>query len=144
MAMLPGARVINSRRDALENCFGCYRQLFVSGSDFSYDIDDLASYWHDYDRLSRQWQHLYPERFFEHVYEALQADPEAQVRRLLAFCGLNYDPACLAFHRTQRTVNTASAAQVRQPLRQDTARAALYGDLLNRLRTLLGERPVAG
>lgn len=144
MAMLPGARVVNSRRDALENCFGCYRQLFVGGSDFSYDIDDLASYWHDYDRLSRQWQLLYPDRFFEHVYEALQADPEAQVRRLLAFCGLNYDPACLAFHRTQRTVNTASAAQVRQPLRQDTARAALYGDLLNRLRNLLGEGPVAG
>lgn len=137
MAMLPGARVVNSRRDALENCFGCYRQLFASGSDFSYDMDDLASYWHDYDRLSRQWQQLFPERFFEHVYESLQADPEAQVRRLLAFCGLDYDPACLAFHRTQRIVNTASAAQVRQPLRQDTARSARYGDLLNRLRTLL-------
>lgn len=138
MAMLPGARVVNSRRDALENCFGCYRQLFATGNEFSYDLDDMASYWRDYDRLSRHWQRLFPQRFFEHVYESLQADPEAQVRRLLAFCGLAYDPACLEFHGTQRTVNTASAAQVRQPLRQDTARSALYGSDLKRLRALLG------
>jgi tetratricopeptide (TPR) repeat protein len=138
MAMLPGARVVNCRRDALENCFGCYRQLFASGNEFSYDLDDMASYWHDYDRLSRHWQRLFPQSFFEHVYESLQADPEAQVRRLLAFCGLEYDPACLEFHRTQRVVNTASATQVRQPLRQDTARTALYGNDLRRLRALLG------
>lgn len=144
MAMLPRARVVNSRRDPVETCFGCYRQLFAGGSDFSYDLDDMASYWHDYDRLSRHWQRLFPDRFFEHVYEALQADPEAQVRRLLAFCGLEYDPACLEFHRTQRTVRTASAAQVREPLRQDTARSALYGDLLNPLRTLLGVNEIAG
>jgi hypothetical protein len=122
----------------LDNCFGCYRQLFASGNEFSYDLDDMASYWHDYDRLSRHWQRLFPQSFFEHVYESLQADPEAQVRRLLAFCGLEYDPACLEFHRTQRAVTTASASQVRQPLRQDTARSALYGTDLDRLRALLG------
>lgn len=138
MAMLPGARVVNSRRDALENCFGCYRQLFAGGNGFSYDLDDMARYWHDYDRLSRHWQRSFPERFFEQVYESLQADPEAQVRRLLAFCDLEYDPACLDFHLTERTVRTASAAQVRQPLRRDTARSALYGSDLDRLRTLLG------
>lgn len=138
MAMLPGARVVNSRRDAVENCFGCYRQLFTSGNDFSYDLDDIASYWRDYDRLSRHWQRLFPESFFEQVYESLQTDPEAQIRRLLAFCGLEYDPACLDFHLTERVVRTASAAQVRQPLRRDTSRGALYGKDLDRLRVLLG------
>ncbi len=137
LAMLPGARIVNSRRDALETCLGCYRQLFNKGNDFSYDLDDMAGYWRAYDRMVRHWAHIFPERFFEHSYESLLADPEAQVRRLLAFCGLPYDPACLEFHRTERAVRTASAAQVRQPLRRDTARSALYGDKLDRLRALL-------
>jgi len=121
LAMLPGARVVNSRGDALETCFACYRQLFASGHEFSYDLDHIASYWRDYDRLSRHWQRLFPQRFLEHAHASLQADPEAQVRRLLAFCGLDYDPACLAVHREP-------------PI----ARSAPYGSELNRLRMLLG------
>jgi Tfp pilus assembly protein PilF len=137
MAMLPGARVVNCRRDAVENCFGCYRQLFPRGSDFSYDLEDIAACWRDYDRLSQHWQRLFPGRFLDHSYEALLADPEAQVRRLLEFCELPYDPGCLEFHRTRRVVRTASAAQVRQPLQRGTPRSALYGDKLDRLRALL-------
>ncbi|MEO8161399.1 MAG: sulfotransferase, partial [Arenimonas sp.] len=67
-------------------------------------------------------------------YEALIADPEAQIRELLAFCDLPFDPACLQFHSVERSVRTASAAQVRQPLRADTARASHYGDKLDALR----------
>jgi Flp pilus assembly protein TadD len=137
MAMLPGARVINSRRDPLETCLGCYRQLFNKGNYFSYDLDDMAGYWRAYDRVVRHWARLFPDRFLEHSQESLLADPETQVRRLLAFCDLPYDPACMEFHRTRRAVHTASAAQVRQPLRSDTARGALYGDRLNQLRALL-------
>jgi tetratricopeptide (TPR) repeat protein len=141
MAMLPGARVVNSRRGAVENCFGCYRQLFVLGNHFSYDLGEMVAYWRDYDRLSRHWQQLFPERFFEHSYEMLLADPELQVRRLLDFCGLDFDAACLDFHRTRRAVRTASAAQVRQPLQRDSAISALYGDKLDRLRALLRADP---
>ncbi|MEO7068265.1 MAG: sulfotransferase [Rhodanobacter sp.] len=137
LAMLPGARVVNSRRDAVETCLGCYRVLFNQGNFFSYDLDDMVAYWHAYDRAVRHWAQIFPERFFEHSYESLLLDPETQVRRLLAFCNLPYDAACLEFHRTQRTVRTASAAQVREPLRQDTARSALYGDKLKHLRALL-------
>jgi tetratricopeptide (TPR) repeat protein len=136
-AMLPGARMVHSHRDPLETCLGCYRQLFNSGNHFSYDLGDMASYWNAYDRLTRHWAQLYPERFFDHSYEALLADPEDQVRRLLAACDLPYDPACMEFHRTQRIVRTASADQVRQPLRRDTARSAWYGDKLDHLRALL-------
>jgi Tfp pilus assembly protein PilF len=137
MAMLPGARVVNSRRDPLETCLGCYRQLFNKGNHFSYDLDDMAGYWRAYDRVVRHWARQFPQRFLDHSLEALLADPETQVRRLLAFCDLTYDPACLEFHRTRRAVHTASAAQVRQPLRPDTARGAMYGDRLNHLRALL-------
>lgn len=99
----------------------------------------MASYWHAYHRLTQHWAKLYPKRFFDHCYETLLADPEAQVRRLLKACELPYDPACLAFHRTERTVRTASADQVRQPLQRDTARSDWYGNKLDQLRTLLNQ-----
>jgi Tfp pilus assembly protein PilF len=138
LAMLPGARVVNSRRDPLETCFALYRQLFGNGSvHYSYDLDDIASYYAGYARLSRLWQQRYPRRYFDHEYEALQADPEAQIRRLLDFCGLPFDPRCLAFHQTSRSVLTISAAQVRQPLRRDTARSPRYGAKLDPLRAKL-------
>jgi Tfp pilus assembly protein PilF len=136
-AMLPGARVVNARRDPLETCFACYRQMFAGGCHYTYDLDDMVAYYAGYDRLSAQWRALFAERYFESHYEALQADLEQHVRRLLDFCDLSFDAACLEFHKTQRTVQTISAAQVREPLRRDTARSALYGICLNPLRDKL-------
>lgn len=143
LAMLPGARVVICRRDPVETCLACFRQMFMRGGQaFSYDLDDLASYWRDFDRAARHWQVSYPEQVRTQSYEALVADPEAQIRGLLEFCGLPFDPACLNFHETRRSVGTASAAQVREPLRRDTARAPAYGALLDPLRAALGcERP---
>ena len=138
MAMLPGARVVNCRRDALETCLACYRQLFSNGAYFSYDLADMASHYEDHDRLCRYWQDLFSQRFFNHDYEMLLSDPEPQIRRLLGFCGLEFDAACMEFHQTDRTVrSTASAAQVRQPLRASNSRNALYGDRLDGLRAQL-------
>lgn len=138
LAMLPGARVVNSRRDPLETSFACYRQLFGNRTvSYSYDLDDIVDYYAGYARLSGLWQRHFPRQYFDHEYEALQADPEAQIRRLLDFCGLPFDPACLDFHRTSRTVLTISSAQVRQPLQRDTARSARYGSKLDPLRARL-------
>lgn len=138
LTMLPGARVVNSRRDPLETCFACYRQLFGNQSvHYSYDLDDIVGYYAGYARLSTLWRQRFPQQYFDHAYEALQTDPEAQIRRLLGFCGLPFDPACLAFHRSSRPVLTISAAQVRQPLRRDTARSARYGHKLDPLRARL-------
>ncbi|RDS79065.1 sulfotransferase family protein [Dyella monticola] len=137
-AMLPGARIVNVHRDPLETCLACYRQLFSTGSHFSYDLDDMASYYLDFARLSRYWLQRYPGQVLDFSYEALLADPETQTRRLLDFCGLSFDPACLDFHKTSRVVlSTASAAQVRQPLRKDTARAMRYETQLAPLRARL-------
>lgn len=138
LAMLPGARVVNSRRDPLETCFACYRQLFGALSvNYSYDLDDLVEHYAGYARLSGLWERRFPQHYFNHDYELLQQEPETRIRRLLDFCGLAFDPACLAFHRSSRTVLTASAAQVRQPLRLDTARGARYGSKLDPLRDRL-------
>jgi tetratricopeptide (TPR) repeat protein len=138
LTMLPGARVVNCHRDAVETCFACYRQLFSIGSHFSYDLDDMASYYGDFVRMSSFWQQQYPQKLLDYSYESLLADPELQIRRLLDFCDLIFDPACLAFHQTSRAVlSTASAAQVRQPLQKNTARASHYDAQLAPLRERL-------
>lgn len=143
LAMLPAARVVVVRRDPVETCVACYRQWFAGNTNFAYDLDDLADYCVDFMRLTRFWLQRHPERVFDLEYEALLADPETAIRRLLDFCGLPFDPACLAFHRTQRTViSAASAVQVRQPLRRDTTRSVRYGHLLDRLRQRLRDAGV--
>ena len=138
LAMLPAARVVIVRRDPLETCLACFRQLFSERSAFACDLDELADYCIDFLRLARFWIDKYPGRVLDLRYENLLAEPEAEIRRLLDFCNLPFDARCLEFHKTQRAVLSApSAAQVRQPLRRDTARSARYGDKLDPLRRRL-------
>lgn len=135
-AMLPHARIIGCRRDPLETCFACYRQYLPNG-DYAHRFGDLAAFWHDFDISLREAQQASPDHVYEHVYEDLLADPERSIRQLLTFCGLPFEQGCLDFHANIRTVRSPSAAQVRQPLRQDTARLARYGSLLDALRQAL-------
>jgi tetratricopeptide (TPR) repeat protein len=138
LAMLPRCRVIALRRDPMETAWSCYKQLFARDAvGFAYAFDDIAAYWRDFDRLSRFFAARDPQRFRIQVYEDFVADPQAQTRQLLDFCGLPFDAACLDFQQAARSVRSASAGQVRQPLRRDTARTAAYGELLDPLRALL-------
>ena len=137
MAMLPGARIVNCRRDPVETCWSCYKQMFSVSNEFSYDLDYLARFWQDYDYAMRQWHLQQPGRIRDQVYEELVANPESEVRALLDYCGLPFDETCLRFYEVERSVRTASAAQVRQPLRRNTARSAGYGALLDPLRLSL-------
>ena len=138
LAMMPNARAIIVRRDPVETCLGCFRQCFSENSGFACDMDEMADYCADFLRLTRFWLRKYPDRVIDLEYESLVANPENEVRRMLDFCGLPFDPSCLDFHKTARTVQSLpSAAQVRQPIRRDTARSALYGDKLDRLRQRL-------
>lgn len=137
-AMLPGARIVVCRRDALETCFSCYRQQLDTNNGYTRTFDDLATFWRDFDRSVTRSAALHPGFVRENSYEALVTDPEAQIRELLAFCQLPFEEACLNFHENQREVRSPSATQVRQPLRRDTARAQRYGSLLDPLRKALG------
>jgi len=137
-AMLPGARFVHARRDPVETCWSCFKQMFGNTPHaFSYDLEDLGICWREYDRMMHFWRARYPRRIYDAIHERVLAEPEPEVRRLLDFCGLEFDRACLRFHRAARSVATASAAQVREPLRADTARARHYGDLLAPLRRSL-------
>lgn len=136
--MLPGSVIIDSRRDGLETCWSCYKQLFAPGlARFTYSLSDLAAYWNDYRRLATRWQRGHPRHFRTQVHETLLTDPEQQIRELLIFCGLPFEPACLRPHESKRAVRTASSAQVREPMRQATDVAARYGNLLGDLRGML-------
>ena len=137
-AMLPAATVIETRRDPLETAWSCFKQQFYSQPHFANDLDDIAVHLRGCERAMDAWRARDPARIRLHRYEDLLADPEPRIRALLDDCGLAFDPACLAHHDARRSVRTASAAQVRQPLRHDTARADAYGALLDPLRAALG------
>ncbi|MEP6483908.1 MAG: sulfotransferase [Rudaea sp.] len=141
-AMLPDARIVVARRDRLETCFSCYRQR-LANNEYTRTFADLAATWRSFDRAVTQWRALHPAHVYENVYEDFVADPETRIRALLSFCDLPFEEACLRFHETTRNVYTPSAAQVREPLRSDTARTRRYGALLDPLRHELGLPPFA-
>ena len=115
--LFPGARVIFCRRDPLDTCLSCYFQKFTAGQlGFSYDLADCAKRYLETERLTAHWRKVLPLKWLDVEYEALVSDLEDQSRRIITFLGFDWEPACLDFHRTARTVTTASAWQVRQPL----------------------------
>jgi tetratricopeptide (TPR) repeat protein len=133
-AMLPGAKIVDTRRDRVETGWSCFKQQFYAQPHFANTLEHIAAYQRDCEQAMDAWRAQDPARIRVQQYEALLAEPEAQIRALLEFCQLPFDPACLAFHAAERSVRTASAAQVRQPLRGDTARAGRYGHRLDPLR----------
>ncbi|MGA9421609.1 MAG: sulfotransferase [Rhodanobacteraceae bacterium] len=139
-AMLPGARVIVCRRDPLETCFSCFRQYFAKTRQaFAYDIQDIAAWWHDFDRAILHWRSRYGGRLREQHYEGLLEQADAEVRALLAFCDLPFEQACLQPHVGERVVRTLSTLQVREPLRRASAIAVHYGGILDPLRRALAQ-----
>jgi tetratricopeptide (TPR) repeat protein len=115
---LPNARLIHVRRNWLDTCLSCFATLFLgSYVSFSYDLGELGRYYAAYDRLTTRWRALLPaDRLLEVSYEAVVGDLETEARRIVAFCGLPWNDACLEFQAARRPVHTASAFQVRQPL----------------------------
>lgn len=120
-AALPNARVIHLKRNPMDACYAMYKTLFRMAYPFSYDLSDLGCYWLEYDRLMTHWKQLLPaDRFLEVEYEQLVNHQEAVSRELVAFAGLPWEDACLAFERNPQPSLTASAAQVRQPIYQSS------------------------
>jgi tetratricopeptide (TPR) repeat protein len=114
--ILPNARIIDARRHPLDACLSCYRQLFAKGQNFTYDLMEIGEYYLQYQRLMDHWAEVMPGRVLTVQYEEVVADFETQVRRLLDFCDLPWEDACLRFYESDRPVRTPSAEQVRQPI----------------------------
>ena len=138
--MLPNARIIDARREPMACCFGNLKQLFAHGQEFTYSIEDIARYYRTYLELMRHWDAVLPGRVLRVQHEDLVDDLEGNVRRLLDYCELEFEPACVEFHRTERSVRTASSEQVRQPIyREGLDQWRHYEPWLGRLREALGE-----
>jgi tetratricopeptide (TPR) repeat protein len=114
--MLPNARIIDARREPMACCFSNFKQLFANGQEFTYGIEDIARYYRTYLELMRHWVRVLPGRVLRVHHEDVVDDLEGNVRRMLDFCGLEFEPQCVEFHKTERSVRTASSEQVRQPL----------------------------
>jgi tetratricopeptide (TPR) repeat protein len=114
--ILPNAKIIDARRHAMACCFSNFKQLFASGQEFTYSIDDIAHYYRTYVTLMQHWDDALPGKVLRVQHEDVVADLEGNVRRILAYCGLEFEQSCLEFYRTERSVRTASSEQVRQPI----------------------------
>lgn len=115
---MPQARVLHLHRHPLDSCFAMYKTLFRMGYPYSYSLEDLGHYYLAYHRLMQHWRATLPDRFLDVGYEDLVADQEGGTRRMLSYCGVGWEDACLDFHRNAAPSATASAAQVRRPLYQ--------------------------
>jgi tetratricopeptide (TPR) repeat protein len=137
---LPHARIIHTRRDPLDTCLSCFSILFTSEHAHAYDLGELGRFYRSYAALMAHWRHVLPAGVMLEVqYEDVVDDLEGQARKIIAHCGLDWEDSCLAFHETQRPVETASARQVRQPIyRSSVGRWRSYKGLLQPLRQALG------
>jgi tetratricopeptide (TPR) repeat protein len=114
--ILPNARIIDARRHPMGACFSCFKQLFASGQTFTYDLAGIGYYYRDYVKLMDHWDEVLPGRVHRVQYEDMVNDTESEIRRLLNYCGLEYEEQCLHFYETERAVRTPSSEQVRQPV----------------------------
>ncbi|MDB6102838.1 MAG: sulfotransferase, partial [Gammaproteobacteria bacterium] len=138
--MLPNAKIIDARREPMACCFGNLKQLFAQGQEFCYSVEDIARYYRTYLELMRHWDTALPGRVLRVQHEDVVDDLEGTVRRLLDYCELQFEPACIEFHKTERSVRTASSEQVRQPIyREGLDQWRHYEPWLQPLRESLGD-----
>ena len=114
--MLPNAKIIDARREPMACCFSNFKQLFAAGQEFTYSLEDIGRYYRSYVELMAHWERVLPGKILRVQHEDVVEDLEGDVRRILDFCGLEYEPQCVEFYKTKRSVRTASSEQVRQPI----------------------------
>jgi tetratricopeptide (TPR) repeat protein len=137
--ILPRARIIDVRRHPLGACFSAFKQHFAQGQTFSYELTELGRYYRDYVDLMGHFDAVLPGQVHRVIYEDLVMNPEDEIRRLLEFCDLPFESACLKFHETERPVRTVSSEQVRRPLYRDALeRWRNYEPWLGPLHSALG------
>ncbi len=138
--MLPNAKIIDARREPMACCFSNLKQLFANGQEFTYSTEDIARYYRTYLELMRHWDEVLPGTVLHVWHEDVVDDLAGNVRRLLDFCGLEFEPACVEFHKTERSIRTASSEQVRQPIfREGLDQWKNYEPWLGPLRDALGD-----
>jgi hypothetical protein len=114
--ILPNAKIIDARRNPMDCCFSCYKQLFGSGQGFTYSQNRIGNYYLDYLKIMEHWDKVLPNKVHRVVYENMVENTEIEIKKLLEYCQLDFEENCLSFYKTKRTVRTPSSEQVRQPI----------------------------
>jgi hypothetical protein len=114
--ILPNAKIIDARRDAMACCFSNFKQLFAAGQEFTYSLEDIGRYYRTYLELMAHWDSVLPGKVLRVEHEDVVDNLESNVRRMLDFCGLEFEPQCVEFYKTERSIRTASSEQVRRPI----------------------------
>jgi hypothetical protein len=140
---LPQARIIHLSRHPLDSCFAMFKTLFRMGYPFSYSLDDLAQYYVAYHQLMAHWQSLFKEDLFDLSYQSLVESPEPQIKKILDYCHLEWQPKVMEFHKNDSASATASAAQIRQPIyKSSVEKWCHYETQLSPLKSLLESRGI--
>jgi len=116
--ILPNAKIIDARRHPMACCFSGFKQLFAEGQEFTYGLEEIGTYYKDYVELMDHWDKVLPGKVLRVQYEDVVADLDTQVRRILDYCGLEFEESCISFYETDRSIRTPSSEQVRQPIYQ--------------------------
>lgn len=139
LSAFPNAKIIHSKRDSIATCWSIYKHFFSDNANgWAYNLDDIADFYLLYDDLMSFWHELYPGRIFDLSYEDLTANQELETRKLIEYCGLDWDKNCLDFHKNKRVVGTASVSQVRMEMFQGSSEnwkkyKQYLGPLVNKL-----------
>ena len=114
--ILPNAKIIDARRNPMDCCFSCYKQLFGSGQGFTYSQNRIGNYYFDYLKIMKHWDKVLPNKVHRVVYEDMVENTEFEIKKLLDYCELDFEESCINFYKTKRTIRTPSSEQVRQPI----------------------------
>ena len=139
--ILPNAKIIDARRNPMDCCFSCYKQLFGSGQGFTYSLNRIGNYYLEYISLMNHWEKVLPGVIHRVIYEDMINDTENQIRKLIDFCNLEFEDGCLEFYKNKRAVRTPSSEQVRQPIyKKGVGQWKNYQDWLSPLKQILEEK----
>ena len=138
--ILPNAKIIDTRRDAMDTCFSCFKQFFARGQLFTYSLEDLGNYYVDYIKAMNHWHKVYGEDIYTVHYDNVINNTESTIRELIEYCELPFEDNCLEFYKSSRPVKTPSAEQVRQPIYKSGLNYwKNYADFLSPLKKIIDE-----
>ena len=138
LSLFPNSKIIHCKRNKIDNCWSIYKNNFAGSLNFSYNLEDLGFFHNLYEELMSFWNNKFKDKIYNLSYEDLVNNPDAQIKLLIKFCGLDWDPSCLEFHKNTRTIKTVSFAQARKPIYKSSINSSSkYLEYLNKLKSVL-------
>ena len=138
LSLFPNSKIIHCKRNKIDNCWSIYKNNFAGSLNFSNNLEDLGFFHNLYEELMSFWNNKFKDKIYNLSYEDLVNNPDAQIKLLIKFCGLDWDPSCFEFHKNTRTIKTVSFVQARKPIYKSSINSSSkYLEYLNKLKSVL-------